>query len=86
MCPEKQRALYLEARRDVAEDGFREMGSVEGLGLKMPEQHEEASDKPSGTKTGSSQQGKRKNCTGLGQGLPGAPCPKQVSISSASGK
>lgn len=54
MCPEKQRALYLEARRDVAEDGFREMGSVEGLGLKMPEQHEEASDKPSGTKTGSS--------------------------------
>ena len=86
MCPEKQRALYLEARRDVAEDGFREMGCVEGLGLKMPEQHEEAGDKPSGTKTCSSQQCKRKNCTGLGQGLPGALCPKQVSISFASGK
>ena len=62
------------------------MGRVEGLGLKMPEQHEEAGDKPSGTKTCSSQQCKRKNCTGLGQGLPGALCPKQVSISFASGK
>lgn len=86
MCPEKQRALYLEARRDAAEDGFREMGSVEGLCLKMLEQHEEAGDKPSGTKIGSSQQWTRKNCTGLGRGLPGALCPRQVSISSASGK
>jgi len=70
----------------VAEDGLREMGSVEGLGLKMQKQHEEAGDKPSGTKIGSSQQWTRKNWTGLGRGLPGTVCPKQVSISSASGK
>lgn len=70
----------------MAEDGLREMESVEGLGLKMQKQHEEAGDKPSGTKIGSSQQWTRKNWTGLGRGLPGAVCPKQVSISSASGK